>query len=120
MLATEDEQAFNLLYAELETICHDNEKTDKDHPEQWETLADFTEDLPRALTIYEHALTLAHEHKSLAHQASIAYSMASILVELDDMGAAHKRLATAKAIAAELDDEELNEDIDELMASLED
>ncbi|MFQ3308782.1 MAG: hypothetical protein ACI8YX_000126, partial [Porticoccaceae bacterium] len=34
-------EVFGALYAELNAICLDNENTEKDHPEQWETLADF-------------------------------------------------------------------------------
>ena len=52
----EDREAFDSLYAELKAICIENENTDKDHPEQWETLADFTEELDDALVGYEKAL----------------------------------------------------------------
>ncbi|MGM8900669.1 tetratricopeptide repeat protein, partial [Psychrobacter sp. 1Y4] len=50
-----DQAKFDALYAELKAICTDNENTDKDHPEQWETLADLTEDLDEALVIYDKA-----------------------------------------------------------------
>lgn len=50
-----DQAKFDALYAELNAICTDNENTDKDHPEQWETLADFTEDLDEALVFYDKA-----------------------------------------------------------------
>ncbi|NQX92886.1 MAG: SDR family oxidoreductase [Flavobacteriales bacterium] len=43
--SVEDIAQFSSLYAELKAICVDNENTDKDHPVQWETLADFTEEL---------------------------------------------------------------------------
>ncbi|MEH8020888.1 hypothetical protein [Rheinheimera metallidurans] len=49
-------QAFDALYAELKAICITNENTDKDHPEQWETLADFTAEMDEALAGYEKAL----------------------------------------------------------------
>ena len=49
----DDQARFDELYAELKAICDDNEGTDKDHPEQWETLADFTADLDQALVIYQ-------------------------------------------------------------------
>ena len=47
----DDQQRFDALYAELKALCTDNEETDKDYPEQWETLADFTVDLEQALVI---------------------------------------------------------------------
>ena len=40
--AKDDRATFEALYAELEAICTEHENTEKDHPEQWETLADFT------------------------------------------------------------------------------
>ena len=55
-------EVFESLYAELKTICLDNENTDKDHPEQWETLADFTEDLEEAVIGYKKALELSLIH----------------------------------------------------------
>ena len=46
---------FDGFYSELKELCEAHENTDKDHPVQWETLADFTDDLVLAVTIYEHA-----------------------------------------------------------------
>ena len=36
-----DQAAFDGLFAELQAICVDNEDSDKDHPEQWETINRF-------------------------------------------------------------------------------
>ena len=66
------QEAFNWLYSELKAICIDNENTDKDHPEQWETLADFTAELDEALVIYDKALEKAKVINSKDHLSSIA------------------------------------------------
>lgn len=114
----EDDSAFAQLHAQLKQICLDNENTDKDHPEQWETLADFTEALDEALVIYEKAKVKADAIESAPHQASIGLSMASINVELGNTNAAKPLLVSAAAAATKTDDRELEEEISELMAEL--
>jgi hypothetical protein len=78
----EDREAFDLLYADLTAVCIDNENTDKDHPEQWETLADFTEELEDAVAGYAKALEKAVAVNSKDHLSSIAFSMATLQIEL--------------------------------------
>ncbi|MGP5515770.1 tetratricopeptide repeat protein [Psychrobacter alimentarius] len=109
---------FNTLYAELKAICIDNENTDKDHPEQWETLADFTEDLDEALVIYEKALTKATAINSKDHMSSIAFSMAVLQLEMGDTEAAIKSLQNAKISANKIEDKEFKVEIDEMLTKL--
>lgn len=109
---------FDALYAELKAICTDNENTDKDHPEQWETLADFTEDLDEALVIYNKALAKATAINSKDHMSSIAFSMAVLQIEMDDTAAAINSLQNAKISANKIEDKEFKVEIDELLASL--
>lgn len=90
--AKDDRATFEALYAELEAICTEHENTGKDHPEQWETLADFTEELEDALPIYQKALDKAVAKQSNDHIASIGFSMAALQVELGDNQAAIERL----------------------------
>jgi exonuclease VII small subunit len=71
--AKDDRATFEALYAELEAICTEHENTEKDHPEQWETLADFTEELEGALPIYQKALDKAVAKQSNDHIASIGF-----------------------------------------------
>ena len=54
-----DQKAFDRLYDELKALCLEHQNSNKDHPEQWETLADFTEDLSDAVLIYQKALDKA-------------------------------------------------------------
>jgi len=114
----DDKEAFDAHYAELKAICTDNENTDKDHPEQWETLADFTEDSEEALAGYEKALEKAIAINAKDHMSSIAFSMATLQVELGRTDAAIKNLQDAKVNANKIDDKEFKTEIDELLESL--
>ncbi|MAD21384.1 MAG: Replicative DNA helicase [Halomonas sp.] len=116
--AKDDRATFEALYAELEAICTEHENTGKDHPEQWETLADFTEELEDALPIYQKALDKAVAKQSNDHIASIGFSMAALQVELGDTQAAIERLQQAQASAHTIEDNELKAEIDELLATL--
>lgn len=113
-----DQAAFDALYAELKAVCTDNEGTDKDHPEQWETLADFTEDLDAALVIYEKALAKATAINSKDHMSSIAFSMAVLQIELGQKDTAINSLQNAKITANKIEDKEFKVEIDELLATL--
>ena len=116
--AKDDRATFEALYAELEAICTEHENTGKDHPEQWETLADFTEALEDALPIYQKAPDKAVAKQSNDHIASIGFSMAALQVELGDNQAAIERLQQAQASAHTIEDNELKAEIDELLATL--
>lgn len=113
-----NQAAFDGFYAELKAICTDNENTDKDHPEQWETLADFTEDLDEALVIYEKALIKATAINSKDHMSSIAFSMAVLQTEMGEKDAAIKNLQNAKISANKIEDKEFKVEIDELLTKL--
>ena len=113
-----NQAAFDGFYAELEAICNDNENTDKDHPEQWETLADFTEDLDEALVIYDKALAKATAINSKDHMSSIAFSMAVLQIELGEKEAAIQNLQNAKITANKIEDKEFKVEIDELLTKL--
>ena len=113
-----DQKNFDALYAQLKDLCIENEKSDKDHPEQWETLADFTEDLDEALIIYQKALDKAAAINSKDHLSSIAFSMAELQIELGQTDAAIKNLENAKISANKIEDREFKVEINELLAKL--
>ncbi|AWT48817.1 Replicative DNA helicase [Psychrobacter sp. YP14] len=113
-----DQARFDKLYAELKAICDDNENSDKDHPEQWETLADFTADLDQALVIYDKALAKATAINSKDHMSSIAFSMAELQLELGQTEAAIKSLKQAKITANKIEDKEFKQEIDTLLTKL--
>lgn len=114
----DDRKAFEAGYARLQSICLDNENTPKDHPEQWETLADFTEELVDALVLYAKALNKAISINAEDHMASIAFSMAKLQLELGQKYAAIKSLEAAKISAQRTQDSELRMEIAELIKSV--
>lgn len=116
--AKDDRASFEALYSELQAICTEHENSDKDHPEQWETLADFTEELEDALALYEKALAKAIAMDSKDHMSSIGFSMATLQVEQGQTDAAIKSLQQAKVSANRIEDNELKAEIDELLEKL--
>lgn len=109
---------FDEYYAELQQVCDDNEDSDKDHPVQWETLADFTDDLALAITIYEKALAKAQAINSKDFLSSIAFAIASLQVELGDNKSAIEHLENAKINSNKIADKELKAEIHDLLEEL--
>lgn len=117
--AEENNQSkFDGYYLELKQLCADNENTDKDHPVQWETLADFTDDLALAVTIYEQALVKAEAIGSEDFRSSIGYSIAALKVELGDKTGAIEHLEKAKISCENIVDNELKAEIHDLLEEL--
>ena len=115
---TEDRETFESLSATLQSICIDNENSNKDHPVQWETLADFTEDLEDAVAGYAKALEKATAMNSKDYMSSIAFSMATLQLELGLTDEAIKNLEAAKASSNKIEDKELKAEIHDLLQSL--
>lgn len=113
-----DPEKFEILYKKLKTICIENENTPKDHPVQWETLADFTEELEEAIETYEKALQKSIEINNKDHMSSVAFSMATLQLELGKKEAAIKNLQYAKISANKIADKELKAEIHALLESL--
>jgi tetratricopeptide (TPR) repeat protein len=98
-------------YQKLLKICQENEKGIKDHPFQWESLADFTNDPEKALEIYEKALVLAESQELLEYSASVNFAMAEKYRELGIDSKAFKKAQLANELAKDLDDFDLRKDI---------
>lgn len=113
-----DRKRFELLFSRLKAICVENENTSKDHPVQWETLADFTEELEEAITTYEKALKKSIALNNKDHMSSIAYSMATLQIELGQKDEAIKNLKDAKVSANKISDKDLKAEIHDLLESL--
>jgi len=109
---------FDGYYLELKQLCEDNENTDKDHPVQWETLADFTDDLASAVTVYKHALIKAETINSKDFCSSIGFSIAALKVELGDKIGAIEYLEQAKINCNKIIDKELKAEIHDLLEAL--
>ncbi|TWX71855.1 tetratricopeptide repeat protein [Colwellia demingiae] len=109
---------FDECYAELKKVCEDNESSDKDHPVQWETLADFTDDLELAISIYDKALVKAEAINSKDFLSSIAFSIASLQIELGDKASAIEHLKNAKINSNKIADKDLKAEISDLLEEL--
>jgi hypothetical protein len=109
---------FDGYYLELKKLCEENEATEKDHPVQWETLADFTDDLSLAVTLYEKALGKAEAINSKDFRSSIGFSIATLKVELDDKVGAIEHLEKAKVSCNKIVDKELKAEIHDLLEEL--
>ncbi|NQY50764.1 MAG: tetratricopeptide repeat protein [Colwellia sp.] len=113
-----NQKRFDGFYLELKQLCEDNEKSDKDHPVQWETLADFTDDLDLAVTIYQQALVKAEAINSKDFRSSIGFSIAALKVELGDEAGAIEHLEQAKISCNKIADKELKAEIHDLLEKL--
>lgn len=113
-----NQSKFDGYYSQLKQMCEVNENTDKDHPVQWETLADFTDDLPLAITIYKQALVKAQEINDKDFRSSIGFSIAALQVELGDTTEAIEHLEEAKISCNKIVDKELKAEIHDLLEEL--
>lgn len=113
-----NQEKFDALYAELKAICEDNEDTHKDHPVQWETLADFTSDYEEALAIYSKALVKAVAIDSKDFMSSIPFAMATLQAELGLVDAAIENLKNAQVSSEKIEDEDLKIEINKLLTTL--
>jgi len=114
----ENQTKFDGYYLELKQLCEFYETSDKDHPVQWETLADFTDDLALAITIYEQALIKAEAINSKDFRSSIGFSIAALKVELGDKVGAIEHLEKAKISCNKIVDKELKAEIHDLLEKL--
>jgi len=114
----EDVSTFDNLYKELNVLCLENEGNEKNHPMQWETLADFTEDSDEALVIYKKALALADATSAHDYIASINYAMAIMLKECGENEHALQAVQQASKQVGKIGDSTLQQEITDLLASL--
>jgi len=114
----ENDTFFDQQYNELKSICEANEGGNKNHPVQWETLADFTEDIDDALAYYQKAFGFAKAIDAYDYMASIHFSMATFL---SGQGKTEMALAAAQSAeqhASRNEDEILKQDIADLISML--
>lgn len=113
-----NQENFDAYYEELKQLCDDNDSTDKDHPVQWETLADFTDDIELAISIYDTAFKKAEAINSKDYLSSIGFSAASLKVEFGDKAGAIEYLEKAKIHSNKIIDKELKAEIHDLLKEL--
>lgn len=114
----DNQTEFDGYYSSLKQLCEAHENTDKDHPVQWETLADFTDDLAEAVIIYQKALAKAEAINDKDFRSSIGFSIASLKVDLGDNAGAIEYLEQAKISSNKIIDKELKAEIHDLLEKL--
>ena len=102
----------------LQILCATSQGTPKDHPLQWEALADFTEDGEQAMDIYEVALATAEKLTLPTFTASAYLAMAQRQVEFEEKDKALVFANKANDAAQNIESEELKSEIAELLAQL--
>jgi len=102
----------------LQVLCATNQGSPKDHPLQWEALADFTEDGEQAMDIYDVALATADKLSLPTFTASAYLSMALRQVEFEEKEQALVFANKANEAAQTIESEELKAEITELLAQL--
>lgn len=113
-----DQVTFDNCYRDLKLVCEEHENTDKDHPVQWETLADFTDDYELAITIYDKALVKAQAINSKDFLSSVGFSIASMKIEVGDKTGAIANLEHAKLHCNKIADLDLKAEISDLLEEL--
>jgi len=114
----EDEKAGEVAHQALQKLCQTNQGTPKDHPLQWEALADFTHDGDQALDIYQLALDCAEKLNLIDNKASVLLAMAQRYTEFEEVDKALAFANQAQDLIADISSEELKSEISELVTSL--
>ncbi|MBL4796650.1 MAG: tetratricopeptide repeat protein [Oleispira sp.] len=115
--AIDDTKAYWKLYHALEVICESNDSTKRDHPFQWETLADFTTDDSASLSLYGKAFNLAKALSLNEYMASIQLALAERYVELGMHDKAYLCANAANEYAVKTEDLDLRKSISEFLLS---
>mgnify|MGYP000540978513 CR=1 FL=1 len=116
--AKDDEKSRTEHYQALIKLCANNEDSPKDHPLQWEALADFTNDSDQALDIYQKGLVSAEKLKLPNFIASIYLAMAERHHEMAEQDQALAFANKANDLSESITSDDLKNDISELLQQL--
>jgi tetratricopeptide (TPR) repeat protein len=120
--ASENDELRLKAYTKLQELCQKSLGTKNDHPLQWEALADFTDDGDIALDIYQIALEKAEKFELPQYSASVYLAMAQRYAEFEEkekaLAAANKAIELANSLENNETNQELQAEINELIATL--
>jgi len=116
--AKDNDEARTSACKDLQKLCSINQNSPKDHPLQWEALADFTEDGEQAMDIYQIALAIAEQLKLDTFIASAYLAMAQRQQEFEENSKAVEYANLANTAAQNITSEELKQEIQELLSAL--
>ena len=114
----DDDDARNIACGDLQKLCATNQDSPKDHPLQWEALADFTDDGDQAMDIYQIALAVAHKLKLDTFVASVYLAMAQRQQEFEESSKALEYATMANIAAQNISSEELKQEVEEFLSTL--
>ena len=103
---------------ELQKLCATNQNSPKDHPLQWEALADFTEDGDQALDIYQVGLAIAEKLNLNEYRASIYLAIAQRYEEFEEIDKSLEYAEQACVCAQDIKSEELKIEIKDFLSHL--
>jgi hypothetical protein len=113
-----DDDARNSACGDLQKLCATNQNSPKDHPLQWEALADFTDDGDQAMDIYQIALAIAEKLKLDTFIASVYLAMAQRQQEFEENIKALEYATMADTAAKSITSAELKQEIQETLSTL--
>ena len=102
-------------YQKLRELCEANEKTENNHPIQWEALADFTNNNEQAVLIYRKALQCAESLALNEYSASINLAMAERSQESGQSAAAFELAQKANELARSTNNLQLRQEISKFL-----
>ncbi len=115
--STDNDEARENACKDLQKLCATHQSSPKDHPLQWEALADFTEDGDLAMEIYDIALASAEKLKLPTFTASAYLSMAQRQKEFEAVDKAIEYGNKAKIASENIESDELKQEIIDFLAS---
>ncbi|MBB6096163.1 hypothetical protein HNQ60_005054 [Povalibacter uvarum] len=110
-----DREEHSTLYNELREVVDGEVASGNPHPFLFETLADFTDDDPTALDLYQRGLDYADRPDAAAYRASILLSMAERHRTMGNASMARECAGRAEEAAKLVDDPELRKQISEFL-----
>jgi hypothetical protein len=116
--SAENEELRQVHCKKLQVLCASNQGSPKDHPLQWEALADFTEDGDQAMDIYEIALATAEKLSLSTFIASAFLAMALRQLEFEEKSQALLFANKANEAVQNSDSKEVKAEITELLTTL--
>mgnify|MGYP006141045051 CR=1 FL=1 len=116
--STENDELRLASVKKLQILCATNQNSPKDHPLQWEALADFTDDGEQAIDIYQVALATAEQLGLPTFIASSFLAMAQRYAEFEEQEKAQEFAEKANEAAKNSDSEELKLEITDFLATL--
>ncbi|NQY89744.1 MAG: hypothetical protein HRT51_18770 [Colwellia sp.] len=116
--AKDNDEARTSACNDLQKLCATNQNSPKDHPLQWEALADFTEDGEQAMDIYQIALAIAEQLKLETFTASVYLAMAQRQQEFEESSKALAYANLANTAAQNINSEELKQEVQEFLSAL--